>query len=230
VYPLDTMTDLFYLFANCNFVPDKYKDWQAAYDQLAKHVYPNEPTTMSYYFGIPVEYADNFSATTMMLAFEVYGKREDLYETHFKSLAMGEFLKKIPSTMTTGLDLMHYSCIGGYIDQPGDMKNCVIMRDTRISCISTKARVVVLSKLAQLAQQIENAEAKEGRGVYTWMAFSSLDNDTSVRIFARFGSREAMERHVRRKDVAKFWSESKEDIKQMEWRCYLPNGKGWLHR
>jgi hypothetical protein len=87
------MTDLFYLFANCNFVPDRYEDvrvlrrplhglfakyrqWQSAYDDLAKYVYAEEKTTMSYYFGIPMEYANNISATTMMLAFEVYGKRE----------------------------------------------------------------------------------------------------------------------------------------------------------
>jgi hypothetical protein len=31
---------------------------------------------MTYYFGIPMEYKDNFSATNQMLAFEVYGKRE----------------------------------------------------------------------------------------------------------------------------------------------------------
>jgi len=55
---------------NCN------KQWQAAYDELAKYVYVKEPTTMSYYFGIPLEYASNFSATTLMFAFEVYGKRD----------------------------------------------------------------------------------------------------------------------------------------------------------
>src|ERR1700761_6852349 len=103
---------------------------------------------------------------------------------------MEEFLKKIPPTMTTGLDLMHYSCIGGYIDMPGDQRECEIMQDTRISCISATARVVLLSKLAELAKSIEAAEGKESNGVYTWMAFSSLDDDTSVRVFARFKSRD----------------------------------------
>ena len=91
------MADKFYLFANCNFVPDRYKDvrnrfhcchfseekltkplqqWQAAYDKLAKYVWAKETTTMTYYFGIPMEYADDFAATTSMLAFEVYGKRD----------------------------------------------------------------------------------------------------------------------------------------------------------
>jgi len=143
---------------------------------------------------------------------------------------MQEFLKKIPPTMTTGLDLMHYSCIGGYIDKPADQHECEIMQDTRISCISATARVAVSFKLAKLAKSIEAAEGKESNGVYTWMAFSSLDDDTSMRIFARFKSRDAMEMHIRRKYMAEFWSESKEEIKQMEWRCYLPNGKGWLHR
>jgi hypothetical protein len=139
---------------------------------------------------------------------------------------MGGFLKKIPPTMTTGLDLMHYSCAAGYIDLPGDKKECEIMQDTRISCISATARVAVLSKLKQLAQSIEI----ESSGVYTWMVFSSLDNDVGVRIFARFETREAMETCSRRKDIAEFWSDSKEDVKQMEWRCYVPNNKGWLHR
>jgi quinol monooxygenase YgiN len=151
---------------------------------------------------------------------------QDLYQTHFTSAAMGNFLKKIPATMTTGLDLMHYSCVAGYIDQPGDKKECEIMQDTRISCISASARNAVLSKLKQLAKSID----VEGSGVYTWMAFSSLDDDVGARIFVRFESREAMEAYARRKDVAEFWSESKDDVKQMEWRCYVPNNKGWLHR
>lgn len=151
---------------------------------------------------------------------------QDLYQTHFSSPAMGGFLKKIPSTMTTGLDLMHYSCVAGYIDLPGDRKECKIMQDTRISCISATARDAVVSKLKQLAQSIE----AKSNGVYTWMAFSSLDDDVGARIFVRFETREVMEAYSRRNDVAEFWSESKDDIKQMEWRCYVPNNKGWLHR
>jgi hypothetical protein len=139
---------------------------------------------------------------------------------------MAEFLKKIPPTMTTGLDLMHYSCVSGYIDQPGDKKECEIMQDTRISCISGNAREAVLSKLKLLAISVE----ADSKGVYTWMAFSSLDDDMGVRIYTRFETRVAMEGYSRRKDVAEFWSESKDDIKQLEWRCYVPNGKGWLHR
>jgi len=68
--------DDFYLFATCNFVPDKYNDWQAAYDTLATHVSAHEPTTKTYYFGIPLDYAHDFAKTTSMLAFEVYGSRE----------------------------------------------------------------------------------------------------------------------------------------------------------
>ena len=67
---------MFYLFANCNFVADHYDAWQAAYNDLAAHVEPSEPTTMTYYFGIPLDYAHDFSNMTSMLAFEVYGKRE----------------------------------------------------------------------------------------------------------------------------------------------------------
>jgi len=219
----------FYLFANCNFVPDKYDDWQAAYDDLATYVYASEPTTMSYYFGLPIDYADNPSGTTSMLAFEVYGKRDDLYETHLKSAAMSTFLSKIPPTMPTGLDLMHYSKIAGSIDVPGDKRECAVMTDTRISCISATARDAVISKLRDLSSSLEKGnDGKEG--IYTWMAFSNLDDDKSLRIFARFESRDAMETYQRRKDVAGFWSESKEDVGTMETQRYVPNGKGWLHR
>jgi len=155
-----------------------------------------------------------------------HGLAQDLYETHFSSPAMTAFLKKIPPTTTAGLDLMHYSCVGGYIDQPGDKRECKIMQDTRISCVSANAREEVLSKLKVLSKSIESSRDM----VYTWMAFSSLDDDVEVRIFARFETREAMERHARTKDVAVFWSDSKDDIKQMDSRCYVPNGKGWLHR
>ena len=36
----------------------------------------DEPTTKTYYFGIPLEYAQDYDKTTMMFAFEVYGKRD----------------------------------------------------------------------------------------------------------------------------------------------------------
>lgn len=39
-------------------------------------MFANEPTTKSYYFGVPPEYKDDISETTMMFAFEVYDKRE----------------------------------------------------------------------------------------------------------------------------------------------------------
>jgi quinol monooxygenase YgiN len=181
-----------------------------------------------------------------MLAFEVYGKREvrynftwwslltawkDLYETHFNSAAMGGFLKKIAPTMTTGLDLAHYGYVGGYLDKPGDSRECKIMQDTRIIAISSEARKTIASKLAQLAKSVKASED----GIYTWMAFVSHDDDVSLRIYIRFATRAAMEKYQARKDVLDFWSGSKEEVKQMEWRCYLPNStpqkkKGWLHR
>jgi quinol monooxygenase YgiN len=139
---------------------------------------------------------------------------------------MSTFLSKVPPTMPTGLDLSHYAKVAGYIDSPGDKRECAIMADTRISCISATARSAVVSKLSQLAKSVE----KDGDGVYTWLAFSSLDNDTSLRIFARFESREAMEVYQRRKDVASFWAEGKEDIGTSECQRFAPNGKGWLHR
>ncbi|KAJ9643357.1 hypothetical protein H2199_004036 [Coniosporium tulheliwenetii] len=198
-----TLADDFYLFANVNFVPDKYDEWQTAYDALAAHVWAHEPTTKTYYFGIPLDYAHDFSATTSMLAFEVYGRREDLYETHFSSPAMKEFLQKIPDTMTTGLDLSHYRWRG---ERGGE------------------------GKLEKLAGEVGKVAETDDTGVLTFMTFESLDGETGVRMFARFRSREDMERHLRSKEVLDFWLGSKEEIASMESRGYLPNGKGWLHR
>jgi hypothetical protein len=141
---------------------------------------------------------------------------------------MSTFLSKIPPTMLTGLDLMHYSKMAGSIDAPGDERECAVITDTRISCISATARAAVISKLRELSSSLEIVGGKEG--IYTWMAFSSLDDDKSLRIFARFESRGAMETYQRREDVAGFWSESKEDVGTMETQRYVPNGKGWLHR
>lgn len=158
-------------------------------------------------------------------------EQQDLYETHFNSSAMGGFLQKIPPTMTTGLDLMHYGLIGGYLDKHGDARECEIMQDTRITAVSPSARASIQAKLAQLAKSVERSE----QGIYTWMAFYSHDNDTAMRIYARFETRGAMERYQARQDVLDFWMEIKNDVRQMEWRCYLPNStpekkKGWLHR
>jgi quinol monooxygenase YgiN len=144
---------------------------------------------------------------------------------------MAEFLKKIPPTMTTGLDLMHYGYVSGYLDKPGDRRECEIMQDTRITAVSAEARQTIASRLKRLAKSVEASE----EGIYTFITFYSHDDDVSLRIYSRYGTREAMEKYQARKDVLGFWAASKVDVKQMEWRCFLPNStpnkrKGWLHR
>ncbi|KAK3638167.1 hypothetical protein LTR56_013196 [Elasticomyces elasticus] len=220
---------MFYLFANCNFVPDHYEDWQAAYDDLATYVWPKEPTTMTYYFGIPLDYADDFSKTTSMLAFEVYGCREeykDLYGTHLNSPAMAEFLSIVPAHTTTDLDLSHYEAVAGFLDREGDKQECAIMLDVRIVCKSAVARANVVKHMQRLTSAAQNPPSQ----LLTFMAFSSLDNDTNTRLFGRFESREALERFVRGRHMLAFWRQCREDITSMESRSYVPNGKGWLHR
>jgi len=143
---------------------------------------------------------------------------------------MARFLSAIPPTMTTGLDLNNYTRVGGYLDKPGDKRECGIMQDIKIMCSSPSARSTLLDKLAELAKTVETTEDKEDAGVWTWMAFACLDDEVGARIFARFRSREDMERHIRRKEVVDFWLGSKEEVRSMGSRGYLPNGKGWLHR
>ncbi len=110
------------------------------------------------------------------------------------------------------------------------MKECHIMQDTRIGCKSAADRETVLKRLESLCEKIKQGEKSSHSGVLTFMGFACLDNDTGLRMYSRFESREAMETFLRRDDVLTFWKESKAEIASMEARGYLPNGKGWLHR
>ncbi|RDW64241.1 hypothetical protein BP5796_10743 [Coleophoma crateriformis] len=216
---------MFAIYGNVQFVPGGYDDWQAAYDKLDEYVWANEPTTKTYYFGIPLENEDRFSKTDQMLAFEIYGKREDLYETHFSSPAMSTFLQKIPSTMSCGLDLTHYTQTSGFLDKSQSAVECQVIHDTKIACASSQARAVVLERLASIA-----AREEKQKGTYTFVVLKSLDTETEVRIFERYESFEALEAHKSSKEVVEFWLGSKEQIKSMEGRAYVPNNKGWLTR
>jgi len=143
---------------------------------------------------------------------------------------MKTFLGKVLPIMTTGLDLMHYQAFAGYLDKPGDKRECGVMQDVRIVCTSAEGRNAVVARLQTLAKTIEEREVKEKTGVYTWLACSSIDDDKSLRLYARYRDRKAMEKSIRTREVLDFWAASKDDIAQMESRAYLPNGKGWLHR
>ncbi|KAH7078264.1 hypothetical protein FB567DRAFT_131238 [Paraphoma chrysanthemicola] len=216
----------FYLFANCNFVPDKYDDWQAAYDTLATYVLQSEPSTKTYYFGIPIDYAHDISKTTSMFAFEVYGTRDDLYQTHLSSPAMQRFLTLIPACSTTGLDLNHYRLVAGFLDSPTPSSvPATIMQDIRITCISSGARTALLGALETFVEGISPSNE-----TLTYMAFASLDDDVGARIYGRWKSREGFEAFIRRDDVVAFWMSVKEYVKGMDQRLYVPNGKGWVHR
>jgi quinol monooxygenase YgiN len=222
-------TEQFYIFGNVNFFPDSYDAWQGHYDTLAEYVWPNEPRCLTYYFGVPLEYASNMSKTTHMLAFEAYVEREDLYKVHMESKTMGGFLKEIPACMSTGLDLSNYRCTAGWLDggsSKGVKKECMVMRDLRIRCKDGKSREAVLARLGKL---IAGVEGKED-GALTLMAFENLDDDVGVRVFSRWSERDEMESFDRKKEAKEFWLASKDEVASMEWQCYAPNGKGWLHR
>ncbi|ORY08726.1 hypothetical protein BCR34DRAFT_658102 [Clohesyomyces aquaticus] len=225
------MSNDFYLFANCNFVPDKYEDWQLAYDDLAKYVQSSEPTTKTYYFGIPMDYAHDISKTTSMFAFEIYGSREDLYATHLTSPAMTMFLQKIPLSTTTDLDLAHYGLVAGFLDSSATGAPCAIMQDIRITSPSLFARSALLVSLAKFIGSVQRTElSRGGSDVLTYTGYECLDDDTGARIFGRWRTREAFEAFIRRADVAEFWRGIRGNVARLDQRCYVENGKGWLHR
>jgi quinol monooxygenase YgiN len=140
---------------------------------------------------------------------------------------MGKFLQIIPPTMTTGLDLMHYAPVHGYLDKPDDLRECEVMQDTRIWCKSSSTREAVLDRLGKVAKELESDNSHK---VYTFEVCKNEDADDEVRIFSRFGDRDTMEAHLASSRMLDFWLASKEDIGRMESRGYVPNNKGWLHR
>jgi quinol monooxygenase YgiN len=160
-----------------------------------------------------------------MLAFEIYGSRGDLYDTHLASPAMKTFLEEIPATSTTGLDLNHYRLVAGWLDASYKCEEARIMQDVRITCVSGSARAELLVALKGLVDVVGSAE-----GTLTYMAFASLDDDVGARVFGRWRTQEHMEAFIRRAEVNAFWMGSKERVRAMEQRLYVPNGKGWLHR
>ncbi|CAM1505040.1 Fc.00g106770.m01.CDS01 [Cosmosporella sp. VM-42] len=223
------LTERLFLFGNCNIVPDRYDDWQAAYDKLAEYVFENEPNTLTYYFGIPLEHAANPSRTDNMLAFEAYRSRDDLYNTHLKSEVMTTtFLPNAGPAMTTGLDLTHFRAVGGFLDTSGQRTECGLMHDTQIQCVDAAARAEVVGALRMLCAMVE-ARQGDGKGeVLTFLGMKSEDDETGVRIFARYKSREVYEEWVRGGLMLRFWEAVKPCVANMNGRAYAPNGKGWL--
>lgn len=145
---------------------------------------------------------------------------------------METFLKRIEPTVTTNLDLAHYRLAAGFLDFPGDASLAGIIHDVRITCVSPSARPSVLASLTEVVNNVHEEEKRNGgiNGVLTYMAFECLDDDVGVRILGRWRERQDMEASVRRGDLGEFWQGQKERIARMEQRCYVPNGKGWLHR
>ncbi|KIH90880.1 hypothetical protein SPBR_00964 [Sporothrix brasiliensis 5110] len=227
-----TQDDKLYLFAFVHFLPGKYNTWQGAYDELAKYVWAEEPTTETYYFGIPCDFADDVENTPLMFAFEVYDKRDSLYHVHFTSPTMQTtFIPVALPNMTTGFDLQHYARVGGFLDRPGDGRACGFMYDVKIKCTSVEARDRVAARLTALAPAIEAAVPTQDGGILTWVAFASQDVDTDTRLLIRFRDKAAFHAYTRLPAVLDFWAAGKEeDVDKMEQWGYVENGKGWLHR
>ena len=165
-----------------------------------------------------------------MLAIEQYRVRSDLYEIHFHSPAMGPFLEKIPATMTTGLDLSHYEDVGGFLHRDGDdgveEKQRGVWWDTKIWCKDGAAREEVVKRLTSVADQVQ----KDEDSTWSYLVLKCLDDDVGLRIFERYRDQEALERHWKGQGLLEFWKGSKELVRSLEGRGYVPNGWGWLHR
>lgn len=162
-----------------------------------------------------------------MLAYEAYGKRSDLYDTHMNSKAMGQFLRKVFPIMNTGLDLVHYEDVGGFLDKKGNKTECGIIWDTWITVKEGKVDKV-LESLKGLAKWVEESEPE----AYSYLIHRGLDEDNrnELRVLERYATREGMEAHMSSKPVLDFFRGAAKDVVRLENRGYLPNGLGWLHR
>ncbi|KAF4460822.1 hypothetical protein FALBO_12382 [Fusarium albosuccineum] len=191
-----------------------FGNWQAAYDKLAAYVMPNEPNTLTYYFGIPLEHQADHSRSDNMLAFESYRSKADIYDVHLKSEVMTKtFLRVAVPAMTTNLDLTHFAAVGGFLDFGGKKTECGLIHDVKIQCVDSSLE----------------EKQKDGKGeVLTFLGLRALDNETGARIFARYQSREVWEAWLRSELIMEFWESVKPLVASMEARPYAPNGKGWL--
>ena len=61
------------MVSNCIYI---LIQWQDAYDKLAEYVWKEEPSTLTYYFGIPYDHEHDIESTPLMFAFEVYPDRK----------------------------------------------------------------------------------------------------------------------------------------------------------
>ena len=164
-----------------------------------------------------------------MLAFEAYRCREDLYNVHLKSEVMTtKFLPVALPSMTTGLDLTHFSAVGGFLDFSNKKTECGLMHDTQIQCVDASARAELLGALKLLCAMVEARQEGGDGEVLTFLGLKSEDNETGVRIFARYKSREVYEEWARDGLMLRFWEAVKPCVLNMSGRGYAPNGKGWL--
>lgn len=190
----------------------------------------NEPNTLSYYFGIPLEHAYAPSRTDSMFAFESYSSRADLYDVHLKSDAMNNFLPTAMRDMSTGLDLVHFQPVAGFLDRSGKRTECAVIHDVQILCHNGEARAKMVEELRKLCAQVEGMQGDKGQDgeVLSFVGLISLDDEIRARIFARYKSREAWEAWQRSPLVRGFWEDVKPQVASMQARPYAPNGKGWL--
>jgi quinol monooxygenase YgiN len=208
--------------------------WITAYKPLEDYVRANEAdSTLTYYFGTPAEFQGNHSASPSLLAIEQYPQRSDLYDIHFHSPAMGPFLEKIPDTMTTGLDLSHYKDVAGFLHRGEDGVSegqRGLWWDTRIWCKDAQARAEVLRRLSGVAEDVRRLEEVGTWSFLVLKGLKGLDDEVRVRVFERYKDLKALERHWQGDSLLEFWKESKDLVRSMEGRGYVPNGWGWLHR
>jgi quinol monooxygenase YgiN len=104
------------------------------------------------------------------------------------------------------------------------------MHDVQVRCNDEAARQEVLGALRLLCAMVEASQAGKGADadVLTFIGMKALDNETGVRIFARYKSREIMEEWQRGALIKTFWAAVKPGVASMEAKPYAPNGKGWL--
>ncbi|KAF2192776.1 hypothetical protein K469DRAFT_746117 [Zopfia rhizophila CBS 207.26] len=212
------MSNNFYFFANCNFVPGKYSDRQSAYDELAKYVWSSEPTTKTYYFGIPFDYDYDFSNTTSMLAFEAYGASELSLNGQVSRLDISGFSN---GTIPLTLRILRLPRLPR---QANRIRNNARHKNRLHLYIRTHFPSHLLKN--NLASKVEKEEREDGGkgGPLTYIAFKSFDDESGAKFYSRWKTREDIEGFLRREDMIGLWIKSKENVKSVDGTRWIGRG------
>lgn len=210
--------------------------WLSAFHDLFHHIHRSEPTTRTYFFGIPIEdaLARHKSHINSILTFESYSKPEDLYDTHLQSPEMkAAVIAPDVSYISLGpIDINPFEDVSGFLDRNLDappLPPCSTERwiDIRIWCRDLKARKSILRALKFVANEAERNEPACG----SFLVLQGVEEVCLVRVFSRWRDERAWQVFRGNQIFQGFFASEREGMRRVEVRGYVPvEGMGFFLR